>query len=218
MHFSCYGQASNKNILVHVLALLDGVVCVAGFTALLIPFIGMNSVYIANVLNGVVTTIVIVGYAVIKNKRLPRNMEELMVIPEDFGVSEEDRIDISINSMTEVMDVSRKVQDFCLEKGIDNKRSYYAGLCMEEMAGNIVDHGFTKDDKKHSIDIRVVYKDDDVILRIKDDCVSFDPAERAAIVDPDDVTRNIGIRLVYKLAKDVNYQNILGLNVLTVKI
>ena len=218
MHFSCYGQASNKNILVHVLALLDGVVCVAGFTALLISFLGMNSVYIANVLNGVVTTIVIVGYAIIKNKRIPRNMEELMVIPEDFGVGEEDRIDISVNSIEEVMDVSRKVQDFCLEKGIDNKRSYYAGLCMEEMAGNIVDHGFTKDNKKHSIDIRVVYKDDDVILRIKDDCVHFDPAERAGIIDPDDMTRNIGIRLVYKLAKDVNYQNILGLNVLTMRI
>ncbi|MBR2578241.1 MAG: hypothetical protein IKE38_04835, partial [Erysipelotrichaceae bacterium] len=134
MHFVCYGQASEKHILVHVLALLDGVVCVAGFTALLIPFIGMNSVYIANVLNGVVTTIVIVGYAILKKKRIPRNMDELMVIPDDFGVSEEDRIDISLDDMEEAIDISKKVQDFCLAKGTDKKRAYYAGLCMEEMA------------------------------------------------------------------------------------
>jgi len=52
MHFNCYAQASGKQGFIHLQSLLDGVVCVAGFTALLIPFIGMNSVYIANVLNG----------------------------------------------------------------------------------------------------------------------------------------------------------------------
>ena len=30
--------------------------------------------------------------------------------------------------------------------------------------------------------------------------------------------KNAGIRLVYRIAKDVSYQNILGLNVLTIKI
>ena len=54
MHFTCFGQASGKQGLVHVLALLDGVVDVAVFTALLIRSLGMNSVYAANVLNGVV--------------------------------------------------------------------------------------------------------------------------------------------------------------------
>ena len=78
MHFVCYGQSSGKQGLVHILALLDGVVCVVGFSALLIRPLGLNSVYIANVLNGVVTTLVIVAYAWIKKKGFPRNMDELM--------------------------------------------------------------------------------------------------------------------------------------------
>ena len=57
-----------------------------------------------------------------------------------------------------------------------------------------------------------------MILRIKDDCIPFDPAERREMADPDDVTRNIGIRMVYRMAKDIQYQNILGLNVLTIRI
>ena len=89
---------------------------------------------------------------------------------------------------------------------------------MEEMAGNVVSHGFTKDDKEHSVDVRVVHKDGDLILRIKDDCVPFDPGERQSIVESDDVLKNIGIRMVFKLAKDIQYQNILGLNVLTIRI
>ena len=89
---------------------------------------------------------------------------------------------------------------------------------MEEMAGNVIEHGFTKDRRKdHTIDIRVVHKNDDIILRIKDDCVPFDPAERSKILDPDDITKNIGIRMVYAIADDIRYQNILGLNVLTIR-
>ena len=218
MHFTCYGQASGKQGLVHTLSLLDGVICVAGFTALLIPFLGMNSVYWANILNGTVTTLVIIGYAWLKKKKLPRNMEELMVIPDDFGVPESERMDLSVKNMEGVITVSEQVQRFCLSHGIDERRAYLAGLSMEEMAGNIVDHGFTKDCKPHSVDVRVVHKEDDVILRIKDDCVPFDPGERQKLAEDGDVTKNIGIRMVFRIARDVQYQNILGLNVLTIRI
>ena len=218
MHFTCYAQASGKQGLVHVLALLDGVVCVAGFTALLIRAIGMNSVYIANVLNGVVTTLVIIGYAWLKKRRLPRNMDELMVIPDDFGAPDNARMDLSLRSMDDVVSVAEQVQNFCAARGIDKRRAYLAGLSMEEMAGNIVDHGFTKDKKKHTVDVRVVRKDDDVILRIKDDCVPFDPEERLRRFNGDDPAKNIGIRMILGMARDVQYQNILGLNVLTIRI
>ena len=218
MHFTCYAQASGKQGLVHVQALLDGVVCVAGFTALLIRAIGMNSVYIANVLNGVVTTLVIIGYAWLKKRRLPRNMDELMVIPDDFGAPDNARMDLSLRSMDDVVSVAEQVQNFCAARGIDKRRAYLAGLSMEEMAGNIVDHGFTKDKKKHTVDVRVVHKGDDVILRIKDDCVPFDPAERLRRFKGDDPAKNIGIRMILGMARDVQYQNILGLNVLTIRI
>ncbi len=218
MHFNCYWQASGRELPVHVLALLDGVVCTVGYTALLIPVIGMSSVYVSNILNGITTTLVIFLYAVYRNRHLPRNMEEVMVIPEDFGVPEEERMDLTVHSMEEVVTVSGNVQRFCLERGLDERRSYYAGLFLEEMAGNVVDHGFTKDNRPHSADIRVVHKDEGVILRIKDDCVPFDPSERRAITDPDDITKNIGIRMVYSMAEDITYRNILGMNVLTIRI
>ena len=218
MHFSCYGETSGRHALVHVLALLDGVVCVVAFSALTIRTLGMNGIYLSMTFNGIVTTLVIIGYAWKKRRHFPHSMDDLMVIPEDFGVSEDERMDLSIANIGEVVTISQKVQDFCLERGIDRRRSYLAGLSMEEMAGNIVEHGFEKDNKKHYVDIRVVHKDDDVILRIKDDCVPFDPGERIKMADNDDLTRNIGIKMVFRTSKDVQYQNILGLNVLTIRI
>ena len=218
MHFSCYWQVSGRQVIVHLLALLDGVVSVAALTALLVPVIGMNSIYVANVLNGIVSAAVILGYSCMKNRHVPHDMEELMVIPNDFGVAEDERMDLGIRDMDDVVLVSERVQQFCRERGVSERSAYLSALSMEEMAGNVVAHGFTKDDKRHSVDVRVVHKDGDLILRIKYDCVPFDPGERQSIAESDDVLKNIGIRMVFKLAKDIQYQNILGLNVLTIRI
>jgi anti-sigma regulatory factor (Ser/Thr protein kinase) len=86
------------------------------------------------------------------------------------------------------------------------------------MAGNIVSHGFKKDQKQHSVDLRISLKDLKLIIRIKDDCIPFDPSERLKMADPDDIVKNIGIRIVFSLAQDIQYQNILGLNALTIHI
>lgn len=218
MHFVCYGQASDKNGFIHVTSILDGAVCVIAFTAVFIRMWGINSVYLANIFNGVVGVLAVIIYACIKNKKFPRNMEELMVIPEYFGAREEDRIDITITDMTQVVNLSSNIYSFCRNRGIDYKRSYFSALAMEEMAGNIVRHGFSKDKKKHRIDGRVTIKDNKVILRLKDNCVPFDPSERESMMNNDDKTRNIGIKLVFRTAEDVEYQNLFGLNALTIKL
>lgn len=218
MHFNCYGQASGKLVYVHILSLLDGLASVALFSYILTPRFGVKGVAIANIINGLVTTIFIIGYAWWKLKRVPRNMGELMVIPEDFGVADDERIDISIHSSEEVVTLSRRIQEFCLSKGIDKRRAYLSALALEEMAGNIVDHGFTKDRRSHYVDVRVVHQGDNVILRIKDDCVPFNPRERRQITENDDITKNIGIRMIYTIIKDIEYQNLFGMNVLTMKV
>ena len=218
LQFSCYAQVSGKQFMIHLLSALDGVVCMACFSALLLPLLGMNGFYIAYVLNGIACIAAIIAYAWIKQKKFPRNMEQLMVIPDDFGVGESDRMDISVREKEDVVNVSQQVMDYCRKRGLDEMRAYLSGLFLEEMAGNVVEHGFNKDRKSHSVDIRVVFKNDDVILRIKDDCIPFNPAEWQDIHDPKDRMKGVDIRMVYQGAKDVKYQNILGLNVLTIRI
>ena len=218
MHFTCYGQAAGRPLLLHFTSLMDGFICVCGFSAILIPVIGMNGLYIANILNGVVIIVIFYMYSCFRNRKLPSNMDELMVIPDDFGVSAGERMDLTVRNMDEVVTISVQVQEFCRDRGIDMRRSYLAGLAMEEMAGNIVQHGFTKDSRKHTLDVRVVHKNDDVILRLRDDCIPFDPAAISRIAERGSSGKNIGIHMIYSIIKDIEYQNILGLNVLTMKI
>lgn len=218
LSFDSYAEASGKHAVVHTDVLFDGVISVALFSAFLIPAMGMNGLYLANILNGIVIVMIFVIYACIKCGRFPASMAELMVIPKGFGARKEDRLDISIASMEDVLKTSEAVNGFCIIHEVSEKPSYYAALCMEEMAGNIVEHGFTKDSKNHTVDVRVVYRPGTLLLRIKDDCVPFNPSEHKDMLDPEDPCKNIGIRMVYKIADDIDYQYILGLNVLTIKI
>ena len=217
-HFVCYAQMSGKNVFIQLASFLDGVLFVAGFSAILVPHFGVNGVYAANVLNGIFVFATILLYSIICNRRFPRCMEGLMVMPDTFGAPPSERLDLTVRDAEDVVNVAKEAQAFCLERCVDPRRSFVASLAMEEMAGNIVEHAFTKDKKKHSVLIRLVHKDQDVILRIRDDCVSFNPEERArASGDGGDPAKNVGIKMVYGMAKSVNWQSIFGMNVLTIK-
>ena len=219
LSFACYAQAVEKKILAVVLPVIDGFAGVSVLSLFLIPLMKMNGLYIANILNGVICFAVITLFSYAARKQFPRNVEDLLAIRDDFGAGEQDRIDITVRSMDEVEYVSEKVCVFCTERGIDQRRSFFSGLALEEMAGNVVGHGFTKDHKKHhSADIRVIHTGDQIILRIRDYCVPFNPSDRARLLDPEDRVRNVGIRLVFEIAEDVQYQNLLGLNVLLIRI
>ncbi len=217
LNFCCYAQTIERKKLSIILPIIDGMVGVVACSLILIPLMKMNGLYISNILNGVICCSVIFFSAWRGFKRVPRTLEDLMLIPETFGAKPEERLDITVRQMDQVTSISQQIVDFCKKRGVDKRRAYFAGLCMEEMAGNVVAHGFN-DKKSHSIDIRVVHSDEDVILRIRDNCQEFNPTERARANNDDVDGKNIGIKMVYKIADEVNYQNLLGMNVLTIKI
>lgn len=190
-----YFQSSSRMKIVHVLSVMDGVAGTVLSSLILAPVLGAAGVWIAHVLNGVYTLVAVAVYSRLVRGRLPRCIEDLLAIPKGFGVSEDQRLDISIHNEQEVTATSQLVMDFCKRVGIDARRSHFAGLCMEEMAGNIVEHGFT-DGKRHMVDVRVVNRSEGLLLRIKDDCRAFNPKEKLELIDPADVTHNIGLSII----------------------
>ena len=218
LHYAAYCQVTEKKVMAVVLPVVDGLIGVAACSLVLIPRMQMNGLYLSNILNGVICSAVIVAGAWLSLKRCPRSMEDLLAIPDRIGVRPENRIDISVASAEEVTQVSQQITTFCQSQGIDARQTYFAALCMEEMAGNVVLHGFPLDKKQHSADIRVVHKEQEIILRIRDNCAAFNPSEYHKSMQTDEEGRNIGIKLVYSIAKEVTYQNLLGMNVLTIRI
>lgn len=216
--FSSYYQALGRIKVVNAFSLMEGIAVMGPLAVALVPRMGLDGLWITMLAGYAVTALFAAAYAVIYWKRLPKTLEEWITLPPDFGAAEEQRLDITIHSMDEVTATSERVLAFCSGRGIERRRAYYSALCLEEMAANIVKHGFHADNKPHAVDVRVVHKGEDVILRVKDDCAPFNPRERAELLDAQDMARNIGLRMVMRIAKSVDYQNLLGLNVLTMRV
>ncbi|SFG45412.1 MATE family efflux transporter [Oribacterium sp. WCC10] len=145
-------------------------------------------------------------------------LDKILLLPDTFDVPEEDCIDLSTDSMKDVTRLTRAVWKFCEEHGCDTYRRYHMALAVEEMAGNIIEHGFSKDKRAHSIDVRVLKKGDDYILRIRDNCLIFDPVKQLEMYSENDIMHHPGIRIIIGLSKEFRYTCILKLNNLLVRI
>ena len=212
-----YLQAMKQNLCVHAFSIMDGFLSVVIPALILVPNMGATGVWVANPICIVISALVYPVYAAIYWKRIPNNMDEWLLFKKDFGVADKDRLVINIENMEDVATTSSMVQSFCAEHGFSKKTSYYCALCLEEMARNTVEHGFELDKKQHFIDARIVCLEDKVLLRIKDDCQAFDPVDMSKRLDSDDPTKNIGIRMVMRIADEASYQSVLGLNVTTIE-
>lgn len=145
--------------------------------------------------------------------------ESFVCLPKGFGAAPGEVIEMEISKKEDIQEVAIEAEEFCKERGISDRKAMYTALCIEEMANNIVSHGF-REGKDNQIDIRLVCKKDELIVRIRDNCVGFDPVKYYEMAKPDmeDPTKHIGIRMVFNMTKDVKYVNSLGLNCVTMKI
>ena len=160
-------QSMKKMKLVNIICVCQNFLFMAGFALLLPAVFGKNAVWLLFPLTHLTTALLILGVSTAHNRRIPRSMEELLMLDAHFGIPAGDRMDLSITSMEQVMGTAEMAESFCLSHGIDQRRSRACALAMEEMAGNIVRHGFG-DGKRHSIDVRLSYKDDQLILRSRE--------------------------------------------------
>ncbi|MBQ9326520.1 MAG: hypothetical protein IJ246_12230 [Clostridia bacterium] len=231
--FSVYAQIMEKKLFSTVLPVLNGALHVVLFSFLLIPAMGMTGLYIANILNGICCMLVTAGFAGAEVRRVPRNLPDLLVFPEHFGAAEQDYLDFSVTEERDVSSIALRVEHFCLDRGVDRRRSVFSGLAMEEMAGNIFARNISVSHRRR-LEIRVTLQGEDDILRLRDNGTPFNPMEQAEIVDPEDGIRNVGVRILMESAKDMQYQtgvvltrgisrevryrNVLGLNVLLIRI
>ncbi|MCR4658563.1 MAG: ATP-binding protein [Lachnospiraceae bacterium] len=221
--FSNYFHCLSQERIVRIISVTDGILGVCLFTLLLVPRCGMMGVWAGQVLGSVFNVFIIALYIYLYNKKPPVSLDRLMCFDRGFGVPEDNRIDITVHSMEEVINLSRQVWAFCEKHGLSRRRMYFSSLCTEELAGNIVTYGFN-DKRKHSIDIRVSCINEEIVICFKDDGIPFNPEEASRLFQGEDTKaqkegatfNNIGLHIVSYISDSMTYQNTFGLNILTI--
>lgn len=204
-------QGTGKIYLTEFVSFLQNFACIGLFSFLLSRLMGINGVWFGFLCGELAVSIIICILTFTRNHSLQFSGENFLMLPKTFGIPKEDCILYSVSSIEEAVDVSKKAMDYCLARGIANRLSLYTGLCIEEMCAYIIEYGFA-DKKKHTADVRLFCKQDEIVIRIRDDGASFDASEFSALAKSSESAKHIGIRMIYSLAKDVNYTNSMSLN------
>ncbi|MBO4383912.1 MAG: ATP-binding protein [Clostridia bacterium] len=194
-------------------------VCTALAALALSSFIGVTGLWLAFPTGQALLSLAIALRAVFGRDGKRKGLASFLMLRKDFGVNENDCVERSVVSMDDVIALSVDVGEFCSSHGIGKKEANRVALCIEEMAGNVVEHGFA-DGKPHHLDVRVIVKDGKTVLRMRDDCAFFDLREQAKkwSFDPEHPEKNIGIRMVMGASEDVVYTRTMKTNNLIVTV
>lgn len=122
-----------------------------------------------------------------------------------------------ITTMEQVAEASDKVIRLCEENGVDRKQAFNVGLCLEELAGNSLLHGF-KDDREKYVEYRFLIIGRWLILRLRDNGRPFNLTERYKLLNPDDPVSGLGLRIVFAAAENVNYSHAFDLNNVCIRV
>ncbi len=208
-------QAQGRMKLVNVLSVAE-TAAVGLFAVLLVPVFSVNAAWLGNAAVDLVCLGVILVFVWIWKGAFSFHPDDLLKLPEGFGASPDELWECALRSMDRICDASQSAIAFCLEKGISRRTAIFAGLCIEEMARNIFQHGGHQEKDVH-VDIRMIVQDE-LTIRIRDNCIAFDPRKRLEQFHPEDPGRNIGIRLTAGIARQIDYYNNAGVNTLIMKL
>ncbi|MBQ6401909.1 MAG: ATP-binding protein [Firmicutes bacterium] len=193
-------------------AIVNGLVATALIAFALGKTVGIIGVWISLPLGELVSLIIFGTIALVKNRRAKGRglIERVMMIPEEYD-DEIGPLEMKVASMEDAVQASEKTRLYMKEKGASDRISIYAALAVEEMAGNIIRHGFD-DGRSHHVDVKLKKDGERWILRFRDDCRNFDPVAYVESITPEEKESHYGIRMIYGLADDVRYLNTLKLN------
>ena len=214
--FVNYTQGLRRMAISNIFCFLQNFIFVIAPALALSGFIkNPDCIWIALIVAEVLTSLAIFGLAAYYKHGVPYRFEDFLFVKDSFGIAPENTFEFSLDSRDAIVPASEAVREFCDNKGADEKVSYLMSLFVEELCTNVIDYGFT-DGKKHSIDIRIIKLEDGWVLRYRDNCKMFDPTEWLKVNDEDDPEKNIGIRMISGMAKDVKYLSTMELNNLTI--
>lgn len=217
-----YLTGANKMMTVHVMTFFHRMLSLTIFTVVLGHFFSVTGLLAAIPIS---EAAVLIGYLLVallptRSKKHQTNgrdrWDQLLKIPDGFGYNNDNSFAASISTVEEAVAISERIEYFCSAHGVDKRKSYFSARCMEELSTNVIERGFT-DDKKHHCDIRVMIAPDEVVLRLRDDCPYFNIRERYDALAEDDIDAGVWIRMVFALAKDVDYINIFNTNTLIIR-
>ena len=202
-----YYQTTLKTRLSSINTTLDGFVFLVPISMLFIGTIGVIGVSVATIVTEAMSFFAVFIYRIIQQKRGKLPQKGFLMIPEKDG---ESLADITVSSTDEqAVEVSKQLLECCEKEGIPSEKATIVSVAAEELTSNIARYGY-KGNKPSFIDIRLSKVENKLVLRVRDDGVSFNPTEYSP--EESDEFRLGGIELIRSVADKMTYTRVLNMN------
>lgn len=138
-------------------------------------------------------------------KKLFPSPDDYLSLPDSFDLSPGDVISLDIRDNEDISLVAEQIQLFCKGHKIDSKTGMKAALCFEELAVNIINFGFPKCKKQPGIDLRIVFAENEMVMRLRDNCPMFDVERYIAqeIDGAEDI--RLGLKMISGLEEHISF-------------
>lgn len=208
-----YYPAIEKNLPSIITVVLREAVFVIPLTLVLMKTHGMFGYALARVITEF--AVVLITYAFIFIYEIKHKQYKGIFMLEKQDVN---TFDISVeNKLENAVVVSKEITGFATEHGVENRNAQVIGLACEEIISNIVHYGYKRQSANY-IDVNLKISENELLLRIRDDGMPFDPTKYEN--DNDEVYLTGGIALIAGLCDEMNYMRVLNLNntIFTIKL
>ena len=183
-------------------------------TFLFLNIMGYHGAWAAKVMHMLVMSLIAIIY-VYMNKEAEDFRDKMLLLPKSFCIPSENEISVIAHSEKEIEALSRLAIVFAMEHEADEKRARTFGLIIEELGIFLAKHGFS-DGKPHTINVRLVAMNKDLIIRMRDDCKPLNIKEYYKFLST--LEEKVELSIILKISKDVIYTPIFGANNLILKI
>lgn len=194
--YTFYAQAIQKNKLSNTISLLEGFIFPVGFACALSFVFGANGIWISFTIAEVLTILYLFVYSRYINRKTDGEYTGFFINKhnDDTKVFEH-----TLNgNVDDAVELSRDVQNYL--KG--NKSATLVSLAIEEMIVNIININ----DDVDTIDVIVRNNYDNILISIKDDGIDFNPVIENETLEFDNIS------VLNKIADNIDYSRVLGLN------
>jgi putative MATE family efflux protein len=198
-----YTQAIQQKELSFIISITQGLLIPVTSAYILAPFIGVDGIWISFLIAEVGTIIMIYLATQIIAKRSQGKYSGFFLLGNHDNAPV---MDVTIgNSVEEVVGLSEKLINFATANGVDEKIALRIGMTMEEMAINTINYN---QNTVEYMDIISRIEDNEITIAFKDSGIEFNPANY--LPEEKDSFENIAV--LQKMADDISYARVIGLN------
>ena len=185
---------------------------------LAIPF-GVRGIFLAFPTSGILTLVLSWLLHVRQTGRFLPPEKSYLKVDDSFEVLPGDVIAYPIRTLEECALASEQVILFCRGHRISDAKGRQAGLCVEELTTNVIEHGRGARHTDLTIDIRIVIDQGDIIIRSRDNGRPFNLKTYADLLAAGDHSKaGPGIRILLNSAKNISHYRTYGMNTTILRI